>query len=355
MSAVSPSLRSDERLHANQSLPARLMAIAHFAQKQVMEQLPQDHRLGPGPVHALALFAERERSPGELAEQLGVSKQACSKTLQELESAGLLRRRVNPEDSRSSVLSLSSRGTKLLRSGVGAANDIERQLLEATGAPGREELLAIFDRLGAAMDSGLPARAAQIEDAMHTRLDARPARLAILLPALARRFRERLSAALNQQRYSDLRPGVGQLFGLIGDQGRRLQTIASVLGVSKQAIAATAAELEALGYARRAEDPQDRRQVILSLSPRGRKLLSEVVAGVDALEAEIRAQLGDADYRLLDQTMTLFYAQITERYDRAGALRNRIRQLSQQLLDELGTTGAHALAQQLMAMTRGKY
>ena len=61
----------------------------------------------------------------------------------------------------------------------------------------------------------------------------------------------------------------------------------------------------------------------------------------------------EAENKLLDEVLTTFYSAIAEHYDSAGVLRNRIQQLSRQLVDELGATGARALAQQLMAMTRG--
>ncbi len=351
-------LRHTDHPHAaNRSLLARLMAVTHFAQMQSMERLAQGSRYGKlslAYADYIVLLAERDRSPGELAEQLGISKQACSKTLQELSALGLTRRRVNPQDSRSSMLSLSAKGLQLLGDGVRATNAIQQQMAEAIGAQRLRALLAILERLCGALDVELPVHYTAIEDSIEAKAGSRPSRLSVLLPRLSTLFRQRLSAAVRHKGYSDLRPGIGQMLGMINDEGRRLRYIAGLLGVSKQAVAATAAELEQLGYALRREDPDDRRQVIVSLSPRGRKLLREVAAGVDEVQAEIRAALGTADYELLDEAMTSFYAEITERYDSAGALRSRIQQLSSQLVDELGTTGARALAQQLMGMTRGK-
>ena len=352
-----PSRRSGERPHANQSLPARLMALTHFVQKQAMERLQLSRRHGkPSLAHTsyVVLLAERDRSPGELAERLEISKQACSKVVQELETLGLIRRRVNPLDSRSSMLSLSTKGIALLRDGVEAADAIYQPLATALGDERLPQLLQVLERLCAAIEVELPMRIGSLESAIEAKTGRRPSRPALLLPWLSLLLRKRLTMSVSQQHFSDLRPGVGQLLGMIRDEGRRLQYIASLLGVSKQAVAATAAELEELGYATRKEDPQDRRQIIVSLSARGRKLLREVAASVDEVEADIRSAIGDADYRLLDAAVTQFYTAITEQYDSAGALRSRIEQLSKQLVDELGITGARALAQQLIAATRGK-
>jgi DNA-binding MarR family transcriptional regulator len=352
-----PQLHGGDRPHANQSLPARLMAVTHFVQKQAMDRLLQNRRYGKlslAYTHYIVLLAERDRSPGELAERLGISKQACSKVVQELEALGLIRRRVNPQDSRSSMLSLSTKGLDLLRDGVAAVDAVQSPLLAAIGEARMTQLLDVFDRLCAAMRMELPAQVSAVETAIAGKTGTQPTRLAVLLPWLSILVRRRLMNSVSQQRFSDLRPGVGQLLGMISEEGKRLQYIASLLGVSKQAVATTAAELEQLGYATRKEDPEDRRQIIVGLSARGRALLREVVASVDEVDAMIRSALGDADYRFLDDTMAAFYAQITVQYDSAGALRARIQQLSKQLVDELGVTGARALAQQLISMTRGK-
>lgn len=337
------------------SLLARLMAVTHFIQKQTMDRLAQAERHGKLSVaysDYFALLAERDQSPGELAERLGVSKQACSKMLRELERRGLIGRRPNPQDSRSSVLSLSPRGIAVLRDGIETSNAIQAQLIEALGAPRLPHLLGILDRLCVALAIETPAHR-PLEDVVAAKIGSRPMRLGVVLPRLNKFLRQRLAASLNDNGFADVRPGVGPILGMLGRESRRLQYVASILGISKQAVAATAAELDEQGYVTRAEDPADRRQVLIALSPRGRELMREALASVAELEAAIGKALGDADYRLLDAAMTTFYLAITERYDSASALRSRIRQLSQQLTQELGVTGARALAQQLMTLTKG--
>jgi DNA-binding MarR family transcriptional regulator len=338
------------------SLLARMLVVTHFVQKQTMDRLSQSRRYGKlslAYTDYVFLLVERDHSPGELAERLGISKQACSKTLRELEALGLLSRRVNPKDSRSSMLSLSAKGIDLLRDGVDAANSVQQQLADAISAPRLQRLLGVLDRLYRAVDVESAADRS-IENTVASKAGSRPTRLAAVLSKLSRVFRARLQASMVAKGYSDLRPGVGQMLGMIDRESRRLQHMAAILGVSKQAVAAMAAELEQQGYATRADDPEDRRQIIVSLSPRGQELLRDAAASVAEVEAAIEAAVGEADYRLLDEAMAIFHAEITERHDSVGALRNRIQQLSQQLVSELGMTGAHALAQQLMTLTRGK-
>ncbi len=337
------------------SLLTRLMVVTHFVQKQTMDRLLEDGRyekLSLAYADYIALLAERDYSPGEIAERLGVSKQVCSKMVGELESLDLLGRRVNPQDSRSRVLSLSAKGLRLLRDGIEAANGIQTQMADTIGVRRLGRLVDVLGKLCVAMGIELPAHVS-FEDTVAARAGSRPTRLAGLLPRLSEFFRRQLAASVTARGFSDLRPGVGQVLGMINRDGRRLQYIASVLGISKQSVAATAAELDQQGYVTREADPQDHRQIIIRLSPRGRELMREVITSVDDVEATIRAALSEEEFQLLDEALTAFYSGIAGHYDSASVLRNRIQQLSRQLVDELGATGARALAQQLMTMTRG--
>ena len=55
-----------------------------------------------------------DRTVTDLAERLGISVQAVSKTVRDMESLGYLERRPDPADRRSSVLALSGRGERSL-------------------------------------------------------------------------------------------------------------------------------------------------------------------------------------------------------------------------------------------------
>lgn len=349
-------LHRTERLNANQSLPARLLAVTHFVQKQTMDRLLKRRRYGKLSVaHSpyMVLLLERDRSPGELADKLGISKQACSKTVGELEALGLLGRRSNPQDSRSSILSLSAKGLELVDDGVRIANEIQTQMFEFVGEARLERLLEVLSKLCVGMDVQ-QGHHASIENAMAAKVGCSPTGFASLLPGLSMDLHRKLMASLNPDHIANLPANVGPVLGVISEGRQRLQYIAGVLGVSKQSVAAIALDLERLGYATRSEDPEDRRQVVVCLSPQGEGLLAEVVAGVDKIEAEILSILGAADYRFLDEAMSTFFTALTVQYDGAGLLRARIQQLARQAVDELGVTGARSLAQLLVTMTRGK-
>ena len=358
MNAFMNSNLSEFHRKNGRGLIAHLMVVTHFLQKSTLEKLsarPGYEKLNLSYQGYISLLAERDFSPGELAARLGISKQACSKTVRELESLGLIERRKNPEDSRSSWLSLTAKGLALLQDGIDATNQAQQQFAEKVGTDRLEQLIAVLDTLCGKLAIELPKYAVFGEEGEATSVvSGRPSRLNLLLPKLSQVFHQSLLKSLSDKGFQGLKPSLGQVLGMIRPEGGRIQYIASVIGVSKQAVAAIAAELEQAGYIRREADPADKRQVILKLSENGLQLLSEAERGVRDLEAEIATMLSEEDYHLLEGTMAALYIQVVDDFDQASVLPEKIRQLSEYLVDELGAAGARALAQQLITITRGK-
>jgi DNA-binding MarR family transcriptional regulator len=346
---------SDYRQSINRGLIAHLMVVTHFIQKTTMDTLMEGGRyskLSLAYERYISLLAEEDLSPGELATILGISKQACSKSIKELEASGLVVRRKNPEDSRSSLLSLTAEGRQLLQDGIAITSGIYQQFAAQVGIERMQQLVEIQEKLCSGFN---------IEWRISPRLEsetalanvAGPIGFNLLLPKLNTYFRQVLLASLTDKGFTGLKPSLGQVLGLISREDRRIQYIASVTGISKQAVAALAADLEREGYITRAPDPGDRRQVILSLSPLGGKLLSESVLGIQSLDASIRGMLSKKEYQLLEDTFAAIYLQVAEHYDTANVLPARIQQLSEYLLAELGVSGVRSLTRHLMTITRG--
>lgn len=332
-----------------------MLVVTHYVQKTAVDKLSagqHDRKLNLAYEGYFALLAENDRSPGELAAGLGISKQACSKTIREMEVAGLIARRPNPEDSRSSLLSLTPVGQQRLRDGLEVIRGIYRQFALELGADKLEQLVAVLDRLRDHLGIELsghrnlaPLTATGGDD---------PARLVLLLPGISNHLRQALATSLSAMGFAGLKPSFGQVLGLLRRGERRIQYIASVVGISKQAIAATAVDLERAGFISRQPDPQDRRQVILRLTGQGRRLLEESLASVRALEASIEEALGADEYRQMDETLAAMYLQVAGHFDTASVLPARIQKISEQLLEELGIGGLRSLTQHLMTMTRGE-
>ena len=87
----------------------------------------------------------------ELAERLGVSKQAVTQLVDELESFGVVERVPDPEDARARRVRFTARGRAGFFEGLATLRELERELGRAIGdqsmAELRSALLAIHDGL----------------------------------------------------------------------------------------------------------------------------------------------------------------------------------------------------------------
>ncbi|MFO0672007.1 MAG: helix-turn-helix domain-containing protein [Polyangiaceae bacterium] len=73
------------------------------------------------------------RTISELATRMGVTQQAASKSVAELEALGYVERRVAPEDARVRTVALSARGEEAVRAARAARSALERELARRHG------------------------------------------------------------------------------------------------------------------------------------------------------------------------------------------------------------------------------
>ena len=83
----------------------------------------------------------------ELAEEMLLDKSTLSRIVDGLEAKGLLERRDNPADGRSSLLSLTAAGTKAYRTVEGDLIRENVKLLKGTPATQRRQFIAMLRRL----------------------------------------------------------------------------------------------------------------------------------------------------------------------------------------------------------------
>jgi len=97
-----------------EALPARLrLAIVRTARRLRQEAGSQ---LGPAQASALATIERYgPLAPSELAEREQIKRPTATRILGSLEAAGLLTRVRDPEDGRSSILSVTAEGRELIR------------------------------------------------------------------------------------------------------------------------------------------------------------------------------------------------------------------------------------------------
>src|SRR5690242_8391193 len=110
---------------------------------------------------------------------------------------------------------------------------------------------------------------------------------------------DRLHAELARRGHPDVRPSYGFAMQAIGLDGASASEIGRRLGVSKQAAGKTVDRLEALGYAERADDPDDARRKVVRLTPRGLDMLARSAAGFEEIRARWAQVLGEQRLREL--------------------------------------------------------
>jgi len=97
--------------------------------------------------YVIQRLVDDEPTVGELAEQLGITQQAVSKTVVELESLGYVQRRVDAADSRARRVALSERGRAALAQARADRQDLERQI-SGDLRPAKQALVQLLDISG---------------------------------------------------------------------------------------------------------------------------------------------------------------------------------------------------------------
>ena len=174
-----------------------------------------------------------------------------------------------------------------------------------------------------------------------------------LLPSLADYIMQRLMELTRAKGHPGLKLPFGQVLTLIGPAGGRIQQIATIQDVSKQAISVIATELETLGYLKRHADQLDARQIVLHFTAMGKTLIGDSVASVDELENEFATIIGKAALKRMNATLHERYRGLQleqDIFEKSGGA--DIGLLAQQLQQQLGDRGSQTLARLLLTPSK---
>ena len=75
----------------------------------------------------------RDKRLTDLADILGISRQACNQAVKQVEAAGYIERRTDPTDGRAKLLALSPEGIRLRRDGVRIVAGLDHQFATIVG------------------------------------------------------------------------------------------------------------------------------------------------------------------------------------------------------------------------------
>lgn len=348
MSAINPKTTDAEFVwnRYRHNFSRHLLGVARYLQTCVMDTLQEQYghrglRLGFAPY--ITLLSESDKRLTDLADILGISRQACNQAVKQVEAAGYISRTADPLDGRAKQLTLSSRGVKLSEDGQRIAAQLDQQFTDLVGAQQFADASKSLNKISRHLSLGLSLQSPTVANTF----------MGALLPRLSDYIMRRLMELNRAKGHPRLKLSFAQVLTLIGPGGGRIQQMAATHDVSKQAISAIATELEDLGYLRRQTDPVDARQIVLQFTARGQELIADSVTSVDQLAQEFEAIISKAALKRMNITLYDLYRGLhleQDIFEHTGAV--DISLLALQLQQQLGDHDSQALARLLLNTSR---
>ncbi len=139
--------------YAGQTVPALVQLLARSGTERLRSGFAGQDMAGLRPLHALLLvpLLGGGRRASDLAETLGVSRQAVAQVVTRLERDGYLNRVDDPGDARAKLICLTSRGRAALRTMRATALAVEDEWRQRLGA---EQLAGFRDTLITLLSAG---------------------------------------------------------------------------------------------------------------------------------------------------------------------------------------------------------
>ena len=111
-------------------------------------------------------------------------------------------------------------------------------------------------------------------------------------------FQARARAQLGRRGHR-LTPSLIALLPHLDERGTTVTVAARHAGISKQAVGKLVTELERLGYVERRAHPDDMRATLVAFTEPGRRLLGDIVATIDGIEASYAEAIGTSRFHEL--------------------------------------------------------
>jgi DNA-binding MarR family transcriptional regulator len=127
--------------------------------------------------------------------------------------------------------------------------------------------------------------------------------LSRLLLRLSRATNDETVRRVQARGHRELPPSYPRLLGNLDADGTRLSALTRRMGSTRQAVSQLLQEMEARGFVERAQDPSDKRGVIVRFTHKGRRALADAVAVTEEIEAEYARLLGATAFRQLKKTL----------------------------------------------------
>ncbi|MGB0621414.1 MAG: MarR family transcriptional regulator [Myxococcota bacterium] len=263
-----------------------LITLGEHLSRRIIERLEREcgyARIRPSLGPFISLVWREPRPLVELAGQLAISRQACSKVARLAEEDGYVERVQAKKGDRAQSVRLTERGSRL-------AEDSIRLVLEEQATYEAWIGSSRLRRFNAASSALFYAMGLQNQTDAGLGETARES--VGVLPVIADRVELELREQTRAKGHTGLQISHAKLIALIGDGAMSVSELARLQGVSRQATGVTVRNLESLGYVRKDSDETDGRAIRVRLSERGAALVFDTVVSLDELGEAFRAEIG---------------------------------------------------------------
>jgi DNA-binding MarR family transcriptional regulator len=147
---------------------------------------------------------------------------------------------------------------------------------------------------------------------VHAQLTTDPTGIVLpaLLSAARRPYGDAIRSALDLAGMADMPPRGAFVVGSVAYEGLAMHQLSAAMGISKQAVSQLVDTLVVRGYLDRSADPQDRRRIVLGLTPRGAAAAETARQGVAEVDRRL-ADLTSARERAATRRVLLSLAGLT--------------------------------------------
>jgi DNA-binding MarR family transcriptional regulator len=128
-------------------------------------------------------------------------------------------------------------------------------------------------------------------------------------------YTRRVVEGLHARGFADFSAGFPPLLSNLDVEGTRIGVLAKRAGVTRQAAGQLLREIERCGYVRRRASAADARAMVVTFTPRGRRLMAAVFALVEEIERDFAAQLEPGEFEQLRAMLV----RLANRVDPIGA------------------------------------
>ena len=263
-----------------------VIVLGDYLSRRIRDRLEQEcgyPRIRPSFGPFISLVWREPRPLVELAGQLAISRQACSKIVRLAEDDGYVERVAAGNGNRAQSVRLTDHGSQLAEDSVRLLFE-EQTTWEAWIGP---ERLRRFNLAASAVFSALG-----LEEQTDATLGEAARESIGILPVSGDRRELDLQERTRAKGHDGLQLSHARLIGLIGDGSMSVSEMARLQGVSRQATGVTVRSLESLDYVRRDSDENDARAIRVRLSNRGASLVFDTVATLDEFADDLRDRIG---------------------------------------------------------------